>query len=161
MSALSSSEHDGKKEVLLQTRWKPASDPLYSGTLEFAAGQLDKPYENIFDATAREIQEETGLTLKSVVGEDRTKIYSPKGSDASFAFRPFCCTQQLKDGRPWIGFIFIVEVEDGEPKAQLSETKDVHWMLASEVQDIFEHHPETLFGLELPAWEYYFRDRVA
>lgn len=148
--------HNGSKELLLQTRWKPHADPLYSGTLEFPAGVLDKPYESACEAVAREIQEETGLTLKSIKDESRTKVYSPKGSDEIMAFRPFCCTQQLKDGKPWIGFVFICEVEDGEPRSQLSEARDVKWWPVSKVKEMFEKSPEQFFGLELPAWEYYF-----
>lgn len=145
-------------ELLIQTRWKPNRDPLYSGTLEFPAGVLDKPFEDVFEALKREIKEETGLTLKSIKGESRTKIYSPKGNDSSFAFRPFCCTQQLKEGRPWIGFIFICEVEDGEIVSQEEEAKDAKWMTVTELQKIFEETPEKLFTLEIGAWEYYFQD---
>jgi hypothetical protein len=62
-------------------------------------------------------------------------MMSPGGDDQVFGFQPFCCVQQLKEGKPWIGFIFICEVETGEaPKAQLSESKDAHWAKASEVQ---------------------------
>ncbi len=149
---------DGVKELLMQTRWKPHFDALYSGTLEFPAGVLDQPYENVYDTLAREIKEECGLVLKSVVGDSRSKIYSPNGTDEIMAFKPFCCTQQLKDGKPWIGFVFICEVEDGEPVSQLSEAKDVKWLPASEVKEIFVNTPEKLFGLELPAWEYYFNE---
>lgn len=152
--------HNGNKELLLQTRWKPHADPLYSGTLEFPAGVLDKPYESVYETVAREIKEEAGLVLKNVRGDSRTKIYSPKGSDEIIAFRPFCCTQQLKDGKPWIGFIFICEVEDGEPKSQLSEAKDVKWVPVNEVKELFEKSPEQFFGLELPAWEYYFEEQL-
>ena len=148
--------HNGIKELLLQTRWKPHADPLYSGTLEFPAGVLDKPYESVYKTVAREIKEETGLNLKAIKGDSKTKIYSPNGTDETIAFRPFCCTQQLKDGKPWIGFVFICEVDDGEPKAQLSEAKDVKWVSADEVRDLVAKFPEKFFGLELPAWEYYF-----
>lgn len=151
--------HDGVRQVLLQTRWKPHSDPLYSGTLEFPAGVLDKPYESVYQAVARELQEETGLVLRAITDENKTKVYSPKGSDEIFAFRPFCCTQQLKDGRPWVGFVFICEVEDGEPIAQLSEVKDVRWVSVDEVRALVTSSPEQFFGLELPAWEYYFNER--
>lgn len=150
--------HNGVKELLMQTRWKPHADPLYSGTLEFPAGVLDKPYENVYDTLAREIKEECGLVLKSVTGDSRTKIYSPNNTDEIMAFKPFCCTQQLKDGKPWIGFVFVCEVEDGDPVSQLSEAKDVKWLPASEVKEIFTNNPEKLFGLELPAWEYYFNE---
>ncbi len=157
VGAIVERDNNGVKEVLLQMRWKPHADPLYSGTLEFPAGVLDKPYESVYETAAREIQEETGLTLKAIRGEDKTKVYSPKGTDEIIAFRPFCCTQQLKDGKPWIGFVFICEVENGEPKSQLSETKDAKWVAVSEVKQLFESSPEQFFGLELPAWEYYFK----
>lgn len=152
--------HDGVKEVLLQTRWQPNADTLYSGTLEFPAGVLDKPYESVFDAVAREIKEEAGLILKSIKDDDRTEVYSPNENDKIVGFKPFCCTQQLKDGKPWVGFIFICEVEDGEPQAQLSETRDPKWIPVSEVKELFETAPDKLFGLELPAWEYYLKEQL-
>lgn len=148
----------GEIELLMQTRWKPNNDPLYSGTFEFPAGELDKPYENIYETLAREIKEECGLTLKSIRGDSQTKKYRPKGSDESFGFRPYCCVQQLKDGRPWIGFIFICEVENGEPMAQVSEAKNPQWMKMSEVKKIFENEPEKLFTLEIGAWEFYLEE---
>lgn len=152
-------DNNGVVELLMQTRWKPHADPLYSGTLEFPAGVLDKPFESVYETLAREVKEEAGLTLKSIKNEDHTKIYSPKGTDEIIGFKPFCCTQQLKDGKPWIGFVFVCEVEPGEPKSQLSEAKDARWMPASEVKELVEKSPEKLFGLELPAWEYYFANK--
>ena len=157
VGAIIERDNNGNKEVLLQTRWQTLHDPLYSGTLEFPAGTLDKPYESVYEAVAREIREETGMTLKTIKGKDGTKIYSPQGTDEIMAFRPFCCTQQLKNGKPWVGFVFICEVEDGEPKAQPSETRDPQWAAVSEVKELFERSPERFFGLELPAWEYYFK----
>jgi len=149
-------EKKGEKEVLMQTRWKPDRDPFYSGTLEFPAGILDVGYENIYDALEREILEETGLKLKSIINDNQTQIHSPKKVDGSFGFRPFCCVQQLNKGYPWIGFIFLCEAEEGELKAQEDEVKNVLWMKALEVKEMLENTPEKLFTLEVPAWEYYF-----
>ena len=157
VGAIVERENNGVKEVLLSTRWHAHGDPTYKGTLEFPAGTLYKPYESVYAAVAREIKEEVGLTLKAIKGEDKTKVYSPKGSDEIIAFRPFCCTQQLKEGKPWVGFVFIAEVEDGELKTQLSENKDAKWIAADEVKQMVETSPEQFFGLELPAWEYYFK----
>ena len=53
-------EHDGEREILVQTRWKPDRDPLYAGTLEVPAGGMHV-YENVYDAVKREVLEETGL----------------------------------------------------------------------------------------------------
>jgi SAM-dependent methyltransferase len=149
-------EQDGEKEVLMQTRWKPHADPVYSGTLEFPAGVLDKPFEDVHDTLAREIKEEAGLTLKTIKNDSRTSPLSTGKDDSIIGFRPYCCTQQLKNGKPWVGFIFICEVEPGEPTAQLSEAKDAKWMKVSEVKSLYENSPDKFFGLELPAWHYYF-----
>ena len=96
------------------------------------------------------------MILKSVKGESKTRVFSPRGNDASFAFRPFCCTQQLKEGKPWVGFIFICEVEDWEITSQKEEARDGRWMRVEEVKKVFTEKPERFFTLELPAWEYYF-----
>lgn len=151
---------NGEKELFIQTRWKPHADPVYSGTLEFPAGVLDKPFEDVHDTLAREIKEEASLTLKAIRQDERTSILSTGKGDDIIGFRPYCCTQQLKNGKPWIGFVFVCEVEPGEePIAQLSEAKDAKWMKASEVRVLYENSPEKLFGLELPAWHYYFNEK--
>jgi 8-oxo-dGTP pyrophosphatase MutT (NUDIX family) len=152
--------HEGKLQLLIQTRWKPERDPVYSGTYEFVAGVMDVPFENVYETLKRELSEEVGLSLKNIVGDSQTKPYTPK-DDASFAFRPFCCTQQLKNGRPWVGFVFRCEVEDTEPVAQATEVRTPIWMDATEVKALFESSPASFFTLELPAWEYYFKEVTA
>lgn len=159
VGAIIERENNGIIEILIQTRWKPSKDPLYSGTYEFVVGTLDKPYENIFDALSREIYEECGLKLKNINNYSKTKLYESNKNDEVFGFRPFCCTQQLKNGKPWIGFIFIYEVEEGEPKNLFSENRDVKWMAIDEIEDIICHSKEKWFSVELPAWEYYFKER--
>lgn len=149
---------DGILEVLVQTRWKPYSDPIYTGTLEFPAGSLDKPYETVYEAMAREIDEECGLKLKKIKSDDKTEVFQPN-LDGAFGFKPFCCTQQLINGKPWVGFVFICEVEDGEPKLESDESRNIGWMKAKEMKEIFLTSPEKIFTLELPAWEYYFKER--
>jgi 8-oxo-dGTP pyrophosphatase MutT (NUDIX family) len=49
VSAIIERERGGEIEVLIQTRWKPDSDPEYSGTLEIPAGGIHA-YESIYDA---------------------------------------------------------------------------------------------------------------
>jgi 8-oxo-dGTP pyrophosphatase MutT (NUDIX family) len=157
VAAIIERENNGEKELLIQTRYKPNSDLLYTGTFEFPAGTLDKPYENIFDALAREIEEECGLKLKSIKSDSKTKTFQTDKDDAVFGFQPFCCTQQLKNGKPWIGFVFICEVEDSDPITSSNESQDVRWINAKEMKQIFTESPNSLFSLELPAWGYYFK----
>jgi len=94
VSAIVERINNGEKEILIQTRRKPERDPKYSGTIEIPAGWIDR-YENIYDALKREVFEETGLIVKKIKPEIKTKEYSPN-DDLNFAFIPFCCQQQLK-----------------------------------------------------------------
>ncbi len=148
---------DGELELLVQTRFHKYGNLYYNGTLEFAAGTMDKLYEDVFTAVKREVREETGLEVTRFIDESRTEPVTTKGEDLIFGFRPFCCTQQLREGKPWVGFVFRCEVSDGEPQAQDGETKDVHWMRARDFYHIYKNHPEQIFGLEYPAWQYFFK----
>lgn len=149
-------QHDGRREVLIQTRQK-LRQSIYNGTFEFTAGVIEA-YEDVHETLAREIKEETGLTLKTIIGGSRTETLSPQKIDGAFGFRPFCCLQQLRDGAPWVGFVFRCEVEGGDPIAQQGETEDVHWVEVNKLRSMIEESPERFFTLELPAWRYYFRE---
>lgn len=155
VSAIVERVKDGKKEILVQTRWQPEIDPKYSGTIEIPAGWIDR-YENVYEAVKREVFEETGLRVKKIIPEVKTKEYSPR-DDSNFAFVPFCCQQQLKGGKPWVGFVFLCEAEDGELRHQEEETKDVRWIEVKELKKIFENTPKKIFTLQLGVLEYYFR----
>lgn len=156
VGAIIEREQGGEIELLIQTRWKPGSDPVYTGTIEFPIGKLETPYQNIFDALAHEVHEETGLTIRSIRGEDKTAVLTTGKDDAALGFRPFCCTQKLKNGLPWISFIFVCTVDAGQTVERLSETRDVRWVKASEIKRLFQTSPEQFFALESPAWQYYF-----
>lgn len=148
---------DGTVELLLQTRWKPDRDPLYSGTFEFPAGKMDIPFENVYDTLKREIMEETGLTLKQVKNDSQTNEISLRQNDLAFGFRPFCCVQQLRNGQPWVGFIFLCEVENNRlPIPKHDETKNPQWVNRDVVKELIQTCPEKFFSLELPALKYYF-----
>lgn len=160
VAAIIERQYEGKKQFLVQTRVITKYESIYNGTLEFAAGTLDKPYESVYQAIKREIKEETGMILKRIINDDQTEVFEPQEVDAVFGFRPFCCIQQLREGRPWIGFVFRCEVEDGTPTDQEGETSNVHWIDADELKRIYQETPEKLFTLEIPAWDYYFKEVV-
>ena len=154
VSAIIERVRDDSVEILIQTRWKPDRDKEYSGTFEIPAGWVEK-YENVYSALKREIFEETGLNVVKIYPDVRTKTYSPR-DDAAFAFLPFCGQQQLKGGKPWIGFVFVCQVSAAEPVPQKDEDKDIKWIKKEELKKIFDDEPEKIFTLQLGTLDFYF-----
>jgi len=149
-------EEANETEILVQTRWQPEFDKKYSGTLELQAGWM-KSYENVYDAIRREVHEETGLEVKSIKPEKHTQVHSPS-DDGAFVFETFCCVQQIKNGQPWVGFVFVCEVKNGEPESCEDETRRVRWELRKTLRDTYEKNPENIFTLQLPILEKYFAE---
>lgn len=148
--------HNGVQQVLVGVRNHTLTESIYNGTLEFVAGTLDLLYENVYDTLSREVFEETGLQVSKIINDSQKDPISPHKIDKVFGFRPFCCTQQLKDGRPWVGFIFRCEVKPGKLISQDGENQDLRWMDIKEFKKIYTTTPEKIFSLEYPAWQYYF-----
>ena len=153
VSAIIERQHEGETEILVQTRWKPESDPVYSGTLEIPAGAMNR-YENVYDAIAREVLEETGLKITGFKPDVRTGVHSSNG-DECFAFVPFCCQQQLKGEWPRVGFVFLCTVEDKQPVPGPGEVKNIRWMKKAELRKILQETPEKIFILQAGVLEYY------
>lgn len=142
------------REILLQLRWKPERDPIYSGTWEIPAGWMDK-YENVYETVKREVSEETGLNVTKIFPDIKTVEYKGNKDDASFAFVPFCCQQQLKGGKPWVGFVFVCEVDDNEPVVQIDEVKEIKWVKIKELRHLITNQPESIFMLQVGVLNYY------
>jgi 8-oxo-dGTP pyrophosphatase MutT (NUDIX family) len=153
ISAILEREHDGEIQVLIQTRWKPDRDPIYSGTLEIPAGGIHA-YENVYEAVKREVREETGLRVTQFTPDLRTRSYASQDDDC-FAFVPFCCQQQLKGGMPRIGLVFVCQVEDKTPTPRQGEVRETYWMSKAEIRQLVEETPEMIFTLQLPVLDYY------
>jgi 8-oxo-dGTP pyrophosphatase MutT (NUDIX family) len=139
-------------EVLVQVRWKPEKDPVYSGTFEIPAGGIGL-YENVYDALKREVFEETGLRVTGFRPDVRTRTHSQKGDDV-FAFVPFCCQQQLS-GRAKVGFVFVCTVEGTDPVPGRDEVKEIMWMETSALRRLIEEAPERIFTFQWPVLEFY------
>ncbi|MFN2111055.1 MAG: NUDIX hydrolase [Anaerolineae bacterium] len=157
VSVIVERKHNGEVEVLLQTRWKPERDPVYSGSLEIPAGGIS-PYENVYEAARREVWEETGLRVTSFYPDVQTAIYAPRDDDC-FAFVPFCCQQQLKGGIPRVGIVFVCQVEDAEPRPGIGEVREIFWIKVTELRKIVKEQPEKIFTLQLPVLAYYLQCR--
>ncbi len=153
VSAIIERMNEWKKEILIQTRWKPWVSE-YSGTLEIPAGWVDK-YENIYEALKREVEEETGSKIIKITPDNKTDIVWFH-NDWAYAFEPYCCQQQVKGGLQWVWFVFLCEVENTPLKAQKGETKDPKWVEYNELKEMVEKTPEKFFTLQLPVLQFYF-----
>lgn len=156
---LQKKDENGETLVYLQERWKPKVSPTYSGMIEIPAGGIDE-YENVYDALQREVKEECGLDIIKIIGDSRNEVYQYKEKDRSFVFKPFICQQVLSTngGLPWIGFVFICEVE-GEVKINETEARNPRWVNMTELKELIYNNPEKVFPLQLPALKYYIENR--
>jgi len=137
----------GETEVLVQKRFKPESDPKYTGFYELPAGKI-REFEDIRKTAQRELKEETGLDLESLE-ITHTGIFEHEG-DKSFAFIPFCCEQMAKGPYPYVGFVFIVKAR-GEPK-ETEEARGARWISLEELRELIangEFHPYHVGALEM------------
>ena len=141
--------------IYTQTRWKPSVSPSYSGLIEIPAGVINA-YENIYEALGREIKEECGMEIVKIVGDWKSEIEMPRNQDKTFAFRPFICQQALQtnDGLPWIGFVFVCEVQ-GEPQLDPIEAKDPRWLSVTDLKELITLSPEKIFPVQLPVLKYF------
>lgn len=155
ISAILEKIENGERKIFVQTRWKPKVSPTYSGLLEIPAGGIDA-YEDVYEALKREVKEETGLDIVSIIDEYKGKVEYTRDHDNSFVFRPFICQQVLEtnSGLPWIGFVFRCEVS-GEIKMQQSEAKDPRWITIPELTRILTKNPELVFSLQYTTLKYY------
>jgi 8-oxo-dGTP pyrophosphatase MutT (NUDIX family) len=152
VSAIIERQRGTVTEVLVQVRWKPAKDAVYSGTFEIPAGGIGL-YENVYDALKREVFEETGLRVTGFRPDVQTKTHSQKG-DEVFAFVPFCCQQQLS-GKARVGFVFVCTVEGTDPVPARDEVKEITWLGMAELKRLLEESPEKIFTFQLPVLEFY------
>lgn len=154
ISAILEKVVDGKKMIYTQTRWKPDRSPAYSGLIEIPAGAVDG-YENVYDALKREVKEETGLDVVKILNK-HDDITENREGEINHVFTPFVCQQTLatKGGLPWIGFVFICQVE-GNVTIEKNEAKDPRWVTVEELKKIVETQPETIFPLQYPVLKHY------
>ena len=144
----------GEIEVLLQRRVN-TNDFVYFGTLEIPAGHIRK-FENIYEALEREVREETGLTISSIINDQRTEVFSTLVDDGALAFRPFICQQYLKGpGWGWMGFVFRCLVENGDIGEIDNEASEHRWVTLSVLKNMLTKDSKLFFTLHLPVLKYY------
>ncbi|WP_158263725.1 NUDIX domain-containing protein [Deinococcus arcticus] len=127
-------EHAGTREVLLQQRAKPG-EPR---TMELPGGQLDL-FEGITQALAREVREETGLTVTAFLDDlNRTHTVTP-GAEVE-CLTPAFVYQTLRGPVDSVGFFFRVQAT-GELIRQGDHAQGHVWLPFPQVRRQLDHDP--------------------
>lgn len=136
---------DDGLEILLQRRLKPGNP--YDGVLEFPQGGIEQR-ESLFEAAARELVEESGLRLLSLLDDDGASLPSTR---EPYAFRPLTCVHDVEND--FIGLAFVGRA-DGTPH-DTPEADRHRWVNVRDLPAIIER--ERIFPLNLPMLQAYVR----
>jgi 8-oxo-dGTP diphosphatase len=134
--------------LLLQRRDKP---DVVRGLLEIPTGRW-RAGEAPGEALRREVGEETGLEVRSIVGEGRRYQVHPDWP--VWAMEPAAVVVGAGGAYPALLVAFVC-VADGEPRPRPGETADPRWYPVDEVRRLLRDSPRALTAVAhavLAAW---------
>lgn len=143
----------GERQLLIQLRQRQGEPEVY----ELPGGRINE-YEQMTDALKREIQEETGLRVIAVWGQEKKIVTSGSGGTNSFAMecvKPYAAYQTLAGPVDSFGVYFVCEVE-GELIVEGDDTADVHWADREELTRLVQK--KQFSEIDLPALLMYLRE---
>ena len=151
VSAIIERFHEGRWEILLQTRWKPEEDLKHSGLLEIPGGRIEVG-EDVYSALKREVKEECGLEIDSIKPGKET-VTKSKFGEVSFAFVPFCGERFL--GSNYVGFAFVCTAKGELVEKGLYDAKEPRWVKFSELKKMLSTDPGKFYSYHLSTLKFY------
>jgi glycosyltransferase A (GT-A) superfamily protein (DUF2064 family)/8-oxo-dGTP pyrophosphatase MutT (NUDIX family) len=159
VSAIVERVKQGKAEILVQTRNKPSTDPVYTNKLEVISGLIER-YEEIEAAVIREVKEETGLDV-TIIGSGKHREVTGDKNDTVVDTNPFCVSQQTAGGRSYLNLGFICRLkDDGEtPNENKFESKNPHWIDLAELEKLLTEKESNFMLLNVPLLKKYLLEK--
>lgn len=151
VTALIEREKEGEIEVLVQVRRD--TDERYDQTLELPTGKI-RSGETPFEAMKREVVEENGLEVASLIDTPSSSLFKPF-DDPSSAFIPFMCVWQTFGDKSWCGFVIRCRVKDHQPFHESEEVREIKWIPQKKLRSIFETEPQSINSFHLGIFELY------
>jgi len=126
---------NGQDFILLQKRCKQDA-PDEFGLLEIPAGKV-RAFENVYDCLRREISEETGLSVVTILGEtDAMQIQLDNYKINQY--QPFTCAQNLEGDYPIMVQIFICSCQ-GRLLESSDESQHLKWVSLRDLKSSLGH----------------------
>lgn len=125
---------NGVDQILVQDRVKKDA-PEEKGLLEIPAGKI-RQYENIYDCLRREVQEETGLTLVEIQGEQEAEVITINGYKV-LNYTPFNSSQNIEGYYPIMVQAFVCKAE-GSLLSGSNETRNLRWISLQELDALLQ-----------------------
>jgi len=143
--AIIEKEEHNTEYILIQKRYK---DGLFrgNGLIEIPGGRIRKN-ECIFDCIRREILEETGLEIVSILGEDDSQLIQTDDFK-TITFTPFICEQNFGDYYPIVGIIFLCKAK-GRLKKQTNESKNIRWISVGQLHKELSEKKELFYPIHI------------
>lgn len=135
-------------EILLQV----ATRPRIPSSLEFPGGRLNE-FEPILAALAREVQEETGLTLTRILTDPARILWESATADVE-CLTPFFVYQTTRGPIDSVGFFFRCAAE-GELTTAGNNAVGHRWILVSTAERMLAADPEQFDWLTQAALRFY------
>lgn len=147
---------NGVREIVVQTRNKPGE----AASIELPGGRIE-PYESFAAALIREVNEETGLDVVAIEGEEMR--VTTTGINPGFeveCIRPFAVYQTLSGPFDSVGAYFRCKVK-GELLTSGDDTKNPRWVAVDEVSRWMEEDPLQFSNVDRAGIMFYLKALVA
>lgn len=139
-------DRNDSKQILIQQRWKPDSDPANSGRWELPGGKW-RAFEPLTACAVREVEEETGLR-DVTVHVDQTE-HTLLG-DRVQVTDSVQLVQMLQG--PYPSLLAVVDVvATGMPQAAGDGARDAQWVDEHELLEMLTREPESFTALSFAA----------